>query len=317
MLMGVLSTALTPYNNDLYASNLTGLPILAVHGGDDDNVPPRHSRQHVALVQAWKRDCKDRLLVEVGKKGHWWDDVLKLPEVYDFIDMVTKGEVRDWTSDREQGFTLTTVNPDECGGRSGVQILDLRVPGRLARLDVIETAGQLEVKGTNVARISYQSTRSGVRTKYMVTGPGCRLAAIPDAPASTAEVKPLPPVNEFEFRRRHSGPMVRLLDSAGPIAVIVDPSQHRCYSIALRYAHDLFVYHRLSFDILTVPEARSQLSQGGLRGNVVMIGRPDQNEFVRDLVSKEGERPFAFVQGGMTFNDQEIDDKGAGESRHF
>lgn len=54
--MGLLKSSLSPYNNDLYASNLVDLPILALHGAEDDNVPATHSRTHLGLVQSWAGD---------------------------------------------------------------------------------------------------------------------------------------------------------------------------------------------------------------------------------------------------------------------
>jgi hypothetical protein len=134
--MGILRSALTPYDNDLYASNLAHVPILAIHGSDDDNVPTWHSREHVALVQAWTKQTQTLsiTLLEVPKKGHWWDDILKLEEVNRFIDALPTKVTME--QDRSRGFTLTTANPQESGGRAGIRIVELDIPGRLARLDV-------------------------------------------------------------------------------------------------------------------------------------------------------------------------------------
>lgn len=53
--MAILHSALTPYDDDLYASNLARLPVLAVHGEEDDNVPVYHSRVHTDLIDTWRR----------------------------------------------------------------------------------------------------------------------------------------------------------------------------------------------------------------------------------------------------------------------
>jgi hypothetical protein len=131
-LLGILHSSLSPYNNDLYASNLAHIPILAVHGSDDDNVPPRHSRAHVALVSAWAGDqgtsSSSIQLVEVLKKGHWWDDVFREKEVVEWLDGLCEKE--GWDEQRKRGFTLTSANPQECGGRAGIRILELEAPGR-------------------------------------------------------------------------------------------------------------------------------------------------------------------------------------------
>jgi dipeptidyl aminopeptidase/acylaminoacyl peptidase len=49
--------SLTPYDNPLYTSNLAGLPILVIHGTEDDNVPVWHSRQYIDLVKSWSGDA--------------------------------------------------------------------------------------------------------------------------------------------------------------------------------------------------------------------------------------------------------------------
>jgi hypothetical protein len=126
--MGILSSALTPYDNDLHASNLAHIPVLAVHGSEDDNVPPRHSRLHVALISAWEGDQRDVKMVEVRKRGHWWDDVFREKEVEAFILGLAGKE--GWDEQRKKGFTLTCANPLECGGRAGIRILELEMPGR-------------------------------------------------------------------------------------------------------------------------------------------------------------------------------------------
>lgn len=126
--MGILRSSLTPYDNDLHASNLVGLPVLAIHGAEDDNVPPRHSRAHVATIAAWAGNEKNVQLLEVPRQGHIWPDIFKHPEVTRWMDeLPPKGS---WEDQREMGFTLTCGNPQECGGRAGIRIRELEMPGR-------------------------------------------------------------------------------------------------------------------------------------------------------------------------------------------
>ncbi|RUS33999.1 hypothetical protein BC938DRAFT_482944, partial [Jimgerdemannia flammicorona] len=67
----ILESSITEYNNDLHASNMTigkltrysgyhqvGIPILARHGGDDDNVPPWHSRKYTRLINEHAHDTR-------------------------------------------------------------------------------------------------------------------------------------------------------------------------------------------------------------------------------------------------------------------
>lgn len=128
--MGILMSALAPYNNDLYASNLAHIPVLAIHGSDDSNVPPRHSREHVALVGVWEGDRNSIKLIEVPKRGHYWEDMLQEEQVTKWIEDLPGR--RDPQADRKKGFTITTANPQESGGRGGIRILEMDTPGRCA-----------------------------------------------------------------------------------------------------------------------------------------------------------------------------------------
>lgn len=129
-LMGILHAALAPYNNDLYASNLTGIPILAVHGAEDRNVPPRHSRAHAALVEAWQGEEKNDLIqvVEVPGEDHWWNEIFRLPEVTQFIEHLPPR--KSYAEQRHAGFTVTTANVLETGTKAGIAIVAVKVPGR-------------------------------------------------------------------------------------------------------------------------------------------------------------------------------------------
>lgn len=304
--MGILFASLTPYNNDLYASNLAHIPVLAVHGSDDDNVPPRHSRQHIALVEAWAHSQKDCELVEVPKKGHWWDEVLSLPEVFEFISKTSKAPERNWEDDRKRGFTLTTANPDECGGRSGVRILELKVPGRLARLDVNSPQWDKEPRGEkgmfhgmNIRKFSVQPTQSA-GVKIMTQSKGVwEETTITEAEAGGI---------------RRYGPMIRLLATSSPINIIANPSNTSAWSIATRYAHDLYLYHRIIVSILSDTAALDEVSKDGLRGNLVTIGRPDENAFTAHLL-KQDTLPLSFpTEGVIRVAERDIWETGTGES---
>jgi hypothetical protein len=311
--MGILQSSLTPYNNDLYASNLARIPVLAIHGSEDTNVPPRHSRQHIALIQAWEHDNTSKKLVEVPKKGHWWDDVLKQPEVFEFIKSTTVMSGRDWEEDRKNGFTLTSANPDECGGRSGVRILELKVPGRMARLDVNAPQWDKEPRGEkgmfhgmNVRRFSFQPTPT-TRATVMACTNG--LWGKDTAPRQTV---------------RRYGPMIRLLATDGPMRLVFNPSNQRLVSIATRYAHDLYVYHRIAVDIISDTEAVSRASTAGGEetgngvglGNIISIGRPNQNSYTAHLLEQSSSSiPLSFPSSGeMSLAGRTVYERGAGES---
>lgn len=134
--MGILMSSLTPYNNDLHASNLAGIPVLAIHGAEDGNVPPKHSRAHVGIIASWEGEKNQVKMVEVQGEDHWWDEVFREPEVTRWIEDLGRKKKRTWEEEREEGFTLGIGNPQECRGRAGIRVLELNIPGRFGRLDV-------------------------------------------------------------------------------------------------------------------------------------------------------------------------------------
>ena len=128
--MGVLHASLTPYNNDLHLSNLVHIPVLALHGSSDGNVPPRHSRLQASIVDSWAGKSDRVKFVEVEGQDHWWPGMFETPEVKECIHELQRAPKRSWKEIREEGFTLTCGNPDECGGLAGIRITELVTPGR-------------------------------------------------------------------------------------------------------------------------------------------------------------------------------------------
>lgn len=129
-LVGILNASLTPFNNDLYLSNLANVPCLALHGGADGNVPPRHSRVYASTINSWSRDKDAVEVVEADGEDHWWDDMLKHPRIMDFIRRVVQTKKRSINDERARGFTLTTACVEETGCKAGIQIIELETPGK-------------------------------------------------------------------------------------------------------------------------------------------------------------------------------------------
>jgi hypothetical protein len=54
--------------------------------------------------------------------------VFREKEVVEWLNGLSDKE--GWDEQRKRGFTLTSANPEECGGRAGIRILELETPGR-------------------------------------------------------------------------------------------------------------------------------------------------------------------------------------------
>jgi hypothetical protein len=161
-LRAILDAALNDYRNDMHASNLVGLPLLVKYGAEDDNVPPWHSRAMVSLIDDWnaESDLKEEKrprLVEVPHRGHWWDEILREDDVQAAIDAAES----DTASARvpPSKFTVTCSDPSEMQSAFGWRIMEVDVPGRVARLEVeYEDAPEgvdyatLNLRTTNIRR---------------------------------------------------------------------------------------------------------------------------------------------------------------------
>ncbi|KAG6833482.1 hypothetical protein H0H87_006054 [Tephrocybe sp. NHM501043] len=124
-LRAILESSLTPDDNDLYLSNLVDIPILAVHGGSDTNVPPWHSREYVSILKTL--GSKNVSLREVPNEGHWFSSVFDNEEVQSFLEAVL---TTPRSLDLAKEFTLTVTDPAASGSLHGWRIESLVFPGR-------------------------------------------------------------------------------------------------------------------------------------------------------------------------------------------
>lgn len=164
-LRAVLETSLTPDDNDLFLSNLVGTPILALHGGADDNVPTWHTRELVVVLKTWDRDAEITYYEDSGRP-HWYPEIFKSDRVRAFLDRLYSPSpvpalrrISDGipASARRQGrFTLTVAVPHESGSMYGWRVCALSTPGLLARLEVspAQSKGRVFVRTTNVSVFS-------------------------------------------------------------------------------------------------------------------------------------------------------------------
>lgn len=282
-LMGVLQPSLTPYNNEIYASNLASIPMVVVHGAEDDNVPAQHSRTYIETLRNWGLKAAEVTYVEVPKKGHVWDGILTHPAIVNFLNNLPEKKTVD--SIREAGFSLACANPDEMASKGAIRILELAVPGRLARLDVNmshwDSSKELDMHGMNIKRVAVYEGREQrvMEPKRTLKGQQWEM---------TAASKP-----------RRYGPMIRLLDSDGPLLLVIPPNNEKLQNLAIRYAHDVRVYQRQDVEIVYDIQALRSVLNGELEhyGNIIVFGRPEENRYAKWMISTE-RIPGTFVGDG-------------------
>lgn len=299
-LLGVLQSSLTPYNNEIYVSNLASVPMVVVHGAEDDNVPAHHSRTYVETLRDWGLKAADITYVEVPKKGHVWDGILTHLTIMQFLQNLP--EKKDVFAIRDAGFSIACANPDEMGPKGAIRILELAVPGRLARLDVnmkhwrqptASGDSELQMYGMNIKRIA---VGRGDRTVEMVPRVGAprvmmgRVAG-PVQPWITASASNKAPPRRY-------GPMIRLLDSDGPMLLVIPTEtgsgsdvrkQRHLLEVATRYAHDVRVYQRQDVEMAYDIQALRAVVDGSMQryGSIIVFGRSDENRYAKWMIRQQ------------------------------
>ncbi|KAJ8507170.1 hypothetical protein ONZ45_g10429 [Pleurotus djamor] len=273
-LRAILQTALTADDNDLFMTNIAHVPVLAIHGGRDDNVPVWHSREYVSVLKTLNPDANAIFREDPGQP-HWYDLAVTHPDTIAFL----KAGVESSLSASPQEFTLTVANPSESGSLFGFKVLRLSIPGRLGKLKVNkDERGLLNISTTNVDAFQVDFKR-------------LRLDSVPidfsiDA-TSFQEVSSC----DCMFRKWNAswniltgdktpllhcpGRAQRILSSAAPITLIIpEREQTHELSIALRIAHNLHTYHRLDSTIVSSNDALRLLEEGSIHGNIIYLGMP-------------------------------------------
>lgn len=175
ILRAILDAALNDYRNDMHASNLIGMPLLVKYGAQDDNVPQWHSRAMVSLIDDWNAESRVNeekwpRIVEVPHRGHWWDEIFQEDDVQAAIDAAQADTVSARVPPSK--LTVTCADPSEMHSVCGWKIVEVDVPGRVARLEVeYVDAGEdrhsatLHLRTTNIRR--FEVDQSNIPTRFL------------------------------------------------------------------------------------------------------------------------------------------------------
>jgi len=268
-LRGILNSSLSTDDNDLHLSNLVDTPILAIHGGLDENVPTWHSRELISLLKS-RNSAADASFVEVPDKPHWWSTVFDIPQVQQFIDRVQRKSRQ--TALKE--FTLTVCSPAESGSMKGFVIEKLSVPGRLGRLHV-------QVVSSEVVRVSITNVRQ-LKLPHNLLGrsiecDGDRLEFPQTAQANTVT------------RVDHTGPwklsglkdnigaqhlrVADILNTSESIRVVYMEGDRHSFRVALRLSRVLSLYLRIDTQIVSSSDYNDPSSRWSSSRNVVVLSK--------------------------------------------
>ncbi|EJD02092.1 uncharacterized protein FOMMEDRAFT_157287 [Fomitiporia mediterranea MF3/22] len=317
-LRSILESSFMPDDNALFLGNLVdNVPVLAVHGGNDTNVPTWHSREYVSIMKSLGNASNVSFHVDGGQQ-HWYPGVFESDTVLSFLKKVLDPDNQnDKIVNDASYFTLTVADPVRSGSMHGCTIDELIIPGRLARLQVDTHSGNTHIRTTNVRKFSVDSGSLWCRSPVVVDGSHLSMAAqekqkrtftiaedrswrqeSQDSSSST----PVPP-----------GRLQNIFDTSGPITIVIPSDPHfytRMLSAALRISHALDVYIKIDSEIITDTEALHRLnsnSEGNPRhmqyhfqGNIVILGGKE-NALSRKLLQvpqSERQTEFGISESG-------------------
>ncbi|RPD65838.1 hypothetical protein L226DRAFT_566346 [Lentinus tigrinus ALCF2SS1-7] len=304
-LRAILDASLTPDDNDLFLSNLVDTPVLAIHGGDDDNVPVWHTREAVSVLKTWNPRANVTFREDPGQ-GHWYDNIFANDQVESFVSQAL-GSHATALSNTSRSFTLTVASPTDVGSLHGWRIHKIRVPGRLARLFVEMGPDSVRVRTINVKAFSMHigSLPEDVwNVVFIVDGQTIELDQatwdLPDFTLALAQERGLwiPYAPSDIPVAPSTGRVANFLTTSAPIIIVIpNRTSSRLLSAALRIAHALDVYHKLDAEIIEDGEAARRLKEGSLgSGNMVILNSGELSGFATTIMDKR-QTPFG-VRGG-------------------
>ncbi|KAI0646781.1 hypothetical protein C8Q79DRAFT_907130 [Trametes meyenii] len=300
-LRAILDSSLTPDDNDLFLTNLADTPVLAIHGGDDENVPVWHTREAVSVLKTWSPLANVTYREDPGEP-HWYESLFASEQVKSFVSSSLEKSTADDTT-VSRSFTLTVSVPSESGSLHGWSIHSLTIPGRLGRLAVDMRKGAIHARTKNVKAFSIRLGALPVNERekpFVLDGQTIELdegtwnVGNFSLAMSQENGEWTPYAHSAISQTSPSGRIANVLSSIGPLTIVV-PTQGPSteLSAALRLAHNLNVYYRLDADIINDEEALDTFGEASFGlGNVIVVGL---GKFARSVL----------LQGKTAFRAQE------------
>ncbi|TFY55536.1 hypothetical protein EVJ58_g8182 [Rhodofomes roseus] len=290
-LRAILETALTPDDNDLFLSNLAHTPILAIHGGDDENVPTWHSRAYISTLKTWNPNASVALREDPGEL-HWYTGMFDNPDVREYMRTILESDTGLATTsvltETPDSFTLTVSIPAESGSLHGWRVHQLLVPGRLGRLTVRVTGASIDVRTGNIAAFSIRHVVRYAASTLIVDGTVLPSGNLQDDLVYFSYQDGIwrPTDDNSPPALQPYGRLATILTSTAPLTIVYEPNSPSLLSAALRLAAALNGYHKLDAEIISDEEATRRLHANSLGiGNVVVL-TTGTGEFTHSLLSK-------------------------------
>lgn len=271
----ILDVARLDFRNELFVSNLRGIPVLQQHGAEDNNVPIYHSR----LMRTYQVNLGfDPIYVEVPGHGHWWDGVLTTDDLQKFY----RSQFTRYRGARPvpSRFEYVVADSANFGSMYGLHVDQLYSHDQLGHLEV--TVGKQEtdvwhIATVNVHRFHVDTRNSPAQTPrclYIDYGNECLLVAnvtLARARNGTWTQAASAWPNLATRYGRQRGALDAIMNTFGPLTVFACAEVNR--QLALQISRNMLQYFGADCEILEDQEYRPELVRGG---NVVVLIRGSQ-----------------------------------------
>lgn len=132
---GLLEEPRSEHAADLASANIDGVPLLAIYGSVDDNVPPKEPRRMVRLVQSASGvTLGSAELVELPGAPHWFGQGVPAMATWFEKTLEPRKHGSLHMPGLPQSFEFTVTNPLTYGTRGSLQVLqqdDASMPARV------------------------------------------------------------------------------------------------------------------------------------------------------------------------------------------
>ena len=309
----IVEACTSPDRTERLLPNLRNTPVLAVHGGDDDNVPPTHGRLLTGILD--RMDYDVRYWEEPGQ-GHWWDNDPNIPGA----GCVDALRIRSFLMERERNpyprhVTLATYDLGNANERYWIEVNEEISPIGQVYVDAeLERNGDFRCTTANVRMLTFDFSDEfpysvpysvEIDNQVVVLGPDVSdTVSLTQADGlwtigeslSTGTVKT--PDFRGPVKRAYMSPFVIVVGTQG-----TDEANALNMEIA-RAIQQRWWYRANGYSII-VPDTDTRIGDEYYQTmNLVLVGGPDSNVHSRMF---EEQLPISIVDGGVMLGDKFIE----------
>lgn len=168
------------YRHELFTDNFAGIPILAQHGSNDENVPVYHSRRLKQLMggSGWSSNY-----AELADKGHWFDGIMTTEPMRTFYENISDVGAKQALPNI---FSFVVPSSGDMGTRGGIAVDQLESPDQLGKITVVRSheSSKWTLTTSNIHRFHFSWPQFEFQIPSMIEIDGFLLPLPSEVPAA-------------------------------------------------------------------------------------------------------------------------------------